>query len=332
MKGGVVNWRLALARCLCGWAPPVLAGRLTRVLYPYGRGKLDDQEFTIRTKTGSLFRGSTADFHAHPVAVQGYGEWRNLAVALALCSPGDVIVEVGANVGSETVAYSDIVGARGLVVAFEPMPRNLTALERLLPALRHSNVTLLPYALSDRPQTAAFAVPPLSMSQGIGHVLGTEEQRTKTVTYYYQPVEMELIEVECRTLDEFAAEVRGVRLLCADTEGAELAILAGARQTLEAERPALVLEASHPHLRRAGFNGVEDLQRELVDQRYRIFEIGRLELSEVSVRTTDEQYSENWLCLPEERSELLGAARRSLRRCGLMPCIMGLNPMTRVPA
>ena len=310
--------------------PPIAAGKLTRLLYPYERGKLDDYEFTVRTKTGSPFSGNTRDFHAHPLAVRGYGEWRNWAIAMALCEPGDVIVEAGANVGTETVGYSDIAGARGRVVAFEPLPSNQAAVERLLPALDHPNVTLLPYALSDRSGTTRFAVPPPYMSQGTGHLLGAEEQRVETTIYYYEPVEMELIEVECRPLDELAAEVHGMRLLLADVEGAEVSLLRGARHVLEANRPALVLEASHPHLRRAGLKGVEDLQDELVGLRYRAFEIGRLDLIEVNSSAASSQYSHNWLCLPEERMELLGLARSSLRLCGLTPCIMHLNPMTRV--
>jgi len=332
MESGDAKRRLQFARLLCSWVPPIAAGKLTRLLYPYERGKLDDYEFTVRAKTGSPFSGSTRDFHAHPLAVRGYGEWRNWAMAMALCGPGDVIVESGANVGTETVGYSDIAGPRGRVVAFEPLPSNRAAVERLLPALHHPNVTLLPYALSDRNETTRFAVPPQYMSQGTGHLLGAEERQTETTTYYYEPLEMELIEVECRPLDELATEVGTMRLLLADVEGAEVALLRGARRVLEADRPALVLEASQPHLRRAGLKGVEDLHSELAGLRYRAFEIGRLDLMEVNPRAASSQYSHNWLCLPEERTELLGLVRSSLRLCGLMPCIMRLNPMTRVAA
>jgi FkbM family methyltransferase len=327
MQSDPDNQRLRLARLLCTRFPPALAGKLTRLLYPYERGKLDAHEFTIRSQTGSPFTGNTADYHAHPFAVKGYSEWRNWAVALALCGPGDVIVEVGANVGTETVGYSDIVGADGRVVAFEPLPANLAAVERLLETLQHPNVTLLPYALSDRREQTRFAVPPPHMSQGTGHVLGAVERQTETTIYYDKPVQMELIDVECCPLDQLADEVRGVQLLLADAEGAEVAILRGARRVLEAERPALVLEASHPHLRRAGLTGVADLQHELASLRYRAFEIGRLDLREIDTRTVDAEYSRNWLCLPQERMELLSPVRRAIRRCGLTPCIMHLNPM-----
>jgi FkbM family methyltransferase len=324
-----VQRRLRFARAICGRLPPFAGAKLADVLYPYRRGRLDAQDFTVRAQTGSRFTGNTADFHAHPLAVKRYGEWRNWAITTALCGAGDVVVEIGANVGSETVGYSDIVGATGRLVAFEPLPANLVALERIVEALEHRNVTLLPYALSDRRERTRFAVPPPHMSQGTGHLLGAEEKRTQTTIWGDEPVEMQLIDVECRTLDEFEEEVRGVRLVLADTEGAEVSILRGARNVLAADRPALVLEASHPHLRRAGLNGVEDLQRELESIGYRIFEIGRLDLEEVNVGALDRNYSHNWFCLPQERMELAGQVRRSIQRCGLAPCIAHLNPMTR---
>jgi FkbM family methyltransferase len=322
--------RMGLARALCRWAPPIVAGRLSRRIYPYEQGKRDAREFTLRARTGSPFSGNTADFHAHPVATTGYGEWRNWAIALALCRPGDVVVEVGANVGSETIGYSDIVGGGGRVVAFEPLPSNRAGLERLIPTLRHRNITLLPYAISDRNKTTSFAVPPSSMSQGIGHLLGAEEQRTGSTIYGYEEVAMELIDVECHTLDELADEVRGMRLLLADVEGAEVALLRGGREALAASRPALVLEASNPHLRRAGLSGVEELHGELLDLRYRSYEIGRLGLNEIDPGAAGSRYSHNWLCVPGDQTELRVRVERSLRHCGLMPFLFGLNPMARV--
>jgi FkbM family methyltransferase len=306
----------------------VLAGRLTGHLYPYERGKRDQRRFAVPAITGSTFAGSTDDYHAHPFAVQGYGEWRNWALAMAVCGPGGVIVEVGANVGTDTVGYSDIVGEHGRVVAFEPLASNRAALQDVVARLDHRNVTLLPYALSDRTGTATFAVPSRHMSQGTGHLLGTEEHRSGQASYYGRPVEMDLVDVGCRTLDELAGQLSGMSLLLADTEGAEVSILRGGKRTIDAQRPPLVLEASIPHLSRAG-HGLEDLGHELASLRYRPFAIGRLDLAAIHESHTH-PLSRNWLCLPEERLDLLRRARRYLRRCGLAPCTLGLNPMAQV--
>jgi FkbM family methyltransferase len=305
---------------------PFGVGKARTLLYPYERGQRDDYAFAIKAKTGSTFRGTTADFHAYPFAVNGYGDWRNWAVALALTSPGDMLVEVGANVGTETVGFSDIVGSAGRVVAFEPMPANLSALTAVIPGLRHSNVTLFPYALSDHAGSDTFALPTASMSQGIGHLLGPEERATGRPTYYDTPADMTLIDVECRTLDEFAEQLRGVRLIVADAEGSEVSILRGGHRVLEAEQPALVLEASQPHQRRAGL-GLDQLHAELSRLGYKPFVIAGLTVEAVVDPLAAPQHS-NWLCLPEGRVHLIGRVRRYLRRCGLSPFMLGLNPLT----
>lgn len=299
---------------------------MRRLIYPYERGKRDHYPFAVQAKTGSTFSGNTADFHAHPFAVSGCSEWRTWAIAVALCGPDDVIVEVGANVGTETVGFSDIVGSGGRVVGFEPSPSNLHALDTVASGLRHANVTLLPYALSDHAGSDTFAVPPASMSQGIGHLLGPEERTTGTPTYYDDPVDMAVIEVECRTLDEFAEDVRGVRLLVADAEGAEIPILRGGQEVLRAEQPALVIEASQPHQHRAGF-GLEQLYEELTRLDYQPFVVAGLTVQAITDPSVAPSHS-NWLCLPHDKLHLIRRVRRYLRRCALMPCMLALNPLT----
>ena len=72
--------------------------------------------------------------------MHGFSDWRNIVVASTLCRQGDVIVEVGANIGTETISFLDIVGPRGEVLALEPDP-NL--IERLLRNLSDADTTAL---------------------------------------------------------------------------------------------------------------------------------------------------------------------------------------------
>ena len=65
----------------------------------------------------------------YPFAVHGYFYCTAWGITLAIFAPGDTIVEVGANVGTETIGFSDIVGRSGRVIAFEPVPANIAVFE-----------------------------------------------------------------------------------------------------------------------------------------------------------------------------------------------------------
>lgn len=69
------------------------------------------------------------------------------AALLSHILPGDIVWDVGANVGYYTKKFADIVGASGHVVAFEPSPHTFATLSA---AMTHNhNVTIANVALSD---------------------------------------------------------------------------------------------------------------------------------------------------------------------------------------
>src|ERR1051326_1038525 len=71
----------------------------------------------------------------------------------SVCKPGDVLYDVGANVG----IYS-LIGARcgAKVFAFEPVPENIRLLRSHVDLNRLSDVTIVPYALADECGTLSF--------------------------------------------------------------------------------------------------------------------------------------------------------------------------------
>jgi FkbM family methyltransferase len=137
--------------------------------------------------------------------------------------PGDVCFDVGANVGFYTLLASRLVGERGTVVAFEPLPRNLGYLRRHLEANRIRNVRLLPVAVSDRGGTAHFA-------EGNGPAMGSLAESGG-------------LEVQTVTLDQLVAsgELPAPSFVKIDVEGAEDAVLTGAAGLLRAHHPTILL-------------------------------------------------------------------------------------------
>jgi FkbM family methyltransferase len=141
----------------------------------------------------------------------------------ALLVPGSVCFDVGANVGFYTILAARLVGPEGRVVAFEPHPENVKALERNVAANGLANVVVVPKAVSSRSGAARLTHGDRATARlhdGPGH-----DVRTIALDEF---------------VDEHAALVPAVVKI--DVEGHELDVLEGARRTLGSARPALLCE------------------------------------------------------------------------------------------
>lgn len=148
-----------------------------------------------------------------------------LAVLGRLFSGGDgTAIDVGTNRGFYSFALSKLFTR---VLAYEPNPDLARFARRKLP----SNVEVYEVALGATHKSAKFYVPiekPGAGSHLLGSLLPSGEAQTHTFP------------VTVRTLDSF--DPRAVRLIKVDVEGAELDVLQGATQTIERDRPVLLLE------------------------------------------------------------------------------------------
>ena len=78
-----------------------------------------------------------SDFIERTLAIRGEWDGKVLNVLKQRLGPGDVFVDVGANVGYFSLIASRLVGDQGIVFTFEPSPR---ALEKLISNLRRNNI------------------------------------------------------------------------------------------------------------------------------------------------------------------------------------------------
>jgi FkbM family methyltransferase len=105
------------------------------------------------------------------VKVQGHLMWLDEKDALELATkeiyepvetalvkkalrPGDVFIDIGANIGYYTLLAARLVGPHGRVVAFEPDPSNFQCLGKNICLNGYSNVVPVNLAVSDRSQNA----------------------------------------------------------------------------------------------------------------------------------------------------------------------------------
>ena len=144
---------------------------------------------------------------------------------------GGVFLDVGANVGTWCGRAARMFAE---VHAFEPLASLAAALRRAVPA----NVTVHELALSDRDGRGRFAVPIYR-----GQALTTRASLERDAN---EGTDGEAIyEVMLARLDGLA--LHDVDVIKIDVEGHEAAVVAGARQTIERERPTLIVEIEERH-------------------------------------------------------------------------------------
>ena len=157
--------------------------------------------------------------------------FHDLSLFKDYCRPGDVAVDVGANIGEVSIVFSRRVGDGGRVFAFEPHPRIYRYLSGNLALNRCENVTARNLALGSAPARVS---------------LSDEKQDDMT-----RVVSSGAITVQCSTLDaELPPEP--IAFLKVDVEGSELSVLKGAPGML-ARTACVNCELIDEHCRRGGY-------------------------------------------------------------------------------
>ena len=170
-------------------------------------------------------------------------------------SPGDHVLDLGSNLGIFATMMATRVGTGGRVVAFEPSARIASDLRRVLTLNELGHVTVVEAAVSNQNGVASFRdVKEADVRRESSHL--SDPARDRVVGALAQDITV----VKTVVLDDFVAthDLRPA-LIKIDVEGAEFLVLEGARQTIRACCPKLVIEI-HPdeaevfdHPRLAGY-------------------------------------------------------------------------------
>lgn len=179
-----------------------------------------------------------------------------------LVTPGDVVLDIGANIGAHTLPLAQAVGETGRVVAFEPtawafgkLQANLALNPALAARVRAEQVMLVGDATSPLPGHIYSSWPlvagPEVHAQHRGQLMVTDEARAVTLDHYAA-----------------ANAIDRVDLVKLDVDGSEPDVLRGAADTLERHHPLLVMELA-PYIY-DGTDGFERLVGSLTGHGYRI--------------------------------------------------------------
>ena len=163
-----------------------------------------------------------------------YGEFSEGETQLfaQIVRPGDVVVEVGANIGAHTVWFAKQTGPKGGVIAFEPQRIVFQVLCANIALNSLANVLTFQKACGEE---KGFIVVPLLDPNATNNFGGLELGK-------FQQGER----VDVMRLDDLG--LNGCRLIKVDVEGMELSVLKGARELILRSKPVLYVENDRPHL------------------------------------------------------------------------------------
>jgi len=175
---------------------------------------------------------------SHDLIVDGVREFYATQRMKKEITAGDIVVDIGANIGYYALLEAKLVGKKGVVYAIEPVPQNVEILRKNVKLNNYRNIEVYQLAIGDKKGTAPMYVSKKynwsSMSKNIE---GVEETVVKE------------IEVETTTLDDFLKNKPYPNMIRMDVEGYEYQIIKGMKNILSKKKPLkLFIEFHFPML------------------------------------------------------------------------------------
>jgi FkbM family methyltransferase len=194
--------------------------KLNRMIMPQEK-IIKVQGFSIKVIT----QGYINDI-ATELLYTGVHEPLSTAIFKRFVQEGNCVVDIGANVGYFTLLSALLVGEKGRVFAFEPDQSNMIELLGNVELNHFKNVRAIPVAVSDYNGRSKLL---LSSRECARHYLIETKEHDKDTM------------VEVAKLDGLIPENVPVHFLKSDTEGNELAVLKGAKETIKRNQGIKIL-------------------------------------------------------------------------------------------
>ncbi len=162
-------------------------------------------------------------------AIEKYGEFSGLEVEIFenLCHPSDVVIEVGANIGTHTLVFSRLVGPTGRVYAYEPQRIVFQTLCANLALNSITNVECMQQALSN--EVGHLVIPEINYHRE-GNFGGIE------IDKFTSGSKVEVVKLDSRI------DLPRLNFLKIDAEGMEHQIISGAVDIINKYKPILYVE------------------------------------------------------------------------------------------
>lgn len=194
---------------------------------------LNPNGLIIREIQGSKMYLNLADKGiSRELALRGIREERGTEIMYEILKTGQVIVDIGANIGYYVLMESKIVGPTGKIYAIEPVPDNVTMLRKNIELNGYDNIEVFCHAMGSSDTVSKIY---LSDRCNWHSMIQRNDNGTS-------------LEVPVYTLDTFLSNKLQPNLVRMDVEGFETEIIKGMVKTLSNTPELMLFIELHPHI------------------------------------------------------------------------------------
>lgn len=273
------NWKLPGKERLGAWLKPsnhLLANLKNSIVW------LTDEVIAIHTDADNYIERC--------ILSQGTYEDEIGKLIYISLKPSYIALDIGANIGLQSLRMSQAVGPGGKVYAFEPLQHLQEKFQKNMQLNRVDNVTLFPFALADVAAEDDFKINTNAWNQGTftlsDKASGDQTQR-----------------VIIKVADELSAikDLERLDFIKIDVEGFEFKVLQGLSNTLKRHKPRIVFEYDREYWLRTG-SSLADCYLYLRSLNYNFYQVtaaGCMFITDVH-----DMESGNIFCLPDYINDL----------------------------
>ena len=186
-----------------------------------------------------LVRNPRKSLIARSIYLSGLWEPETTHLISKKMKPGMNVLDVGADIGYYTILFAKLVGAKGKVYAFEPIPKAKQYLDKNVELNELKNISTFGFALFD----------------DAGMVCLEDPFNKSKINPQKKRLSKNDIQVEMKVFDGLRSKesIDRVHFMKLDVEGAEMNILRGMRETIKKDRPEILVELHPRQLKDFGF-------------------------------------------------------------------------------
>ena len=185
-------------------------------------------------------------------ALLNEGVWEKYETELihSLIKPGDIVVDIGANIGYYTLIVAKLTGRSGKVYSFEPEPNNFQLLSKNINVNGYSNCTPIQKALSNKKGQMKLFLNSTNLGAH-SFIDDTSNRRSGEVNVDTIPLDV-----------YFGSQVKSNKIdfIKMDAEGAEGLVISGAKTLLKENDLKILMEFWPTGLRKLGTEPLQMLK------------------------------------------------------------------------